>query len=77
MELPEHEAATFIPSAGEVLPLKNRLVSTPQPVNRKDKPPSSYPVSSSSRSPPDLSDWGERVALWRRWFGVRRERVFP
>lgn len=44
---------------------------------RKDKPPSSYPVSSSSRSPPDLSDWGERAALWRRWFGVRRERVFP
>lgn len=32
MELPEHEAATFIPSAGEVLPLRNHLVSTRQPL---------------------------------------------
>lgn len=32
MELPEREAATFIPSAGEVLPLRNHLVSTRQPL---------------------------------------------
>lgn len=32
MELPEHEAATFIPSAWEVLPLRNHLVSTQQPL---------------------------------------------
>lgn len=77
MELPEHEAATFIPSAGEVLPRRNHLVSTQQPLvgktNRCLLTPSPAAAGLLLIPPTGASVWlrGEDG------LGLRRERVFP